>query len=511
MFVDLTSHLFSVAYISVASSFIVFLLGAVFLLLISSRASTLPLINGRKPSEITYTHAKKRFLKDAQSLIKAGFGKASVFRIISENGLKTVLGSQYAREIRGHHALSFGAIFEKEFHANIRGFEPFRQGTTSDEIFMDAVRMQLTRSLGSVTQPLSSETAVALEKEWSDSTDWYDLCLKSSILRIVSQISSRVFLGDKLCRDPNWLRITVAYTTDSFIAAQELRLWPELIRPLAAYFLPSCRKIRRTIQEARAIIGPVLEVRRIDREAAIKSVKTPDRYVDAMQWMEDSAKGRYYDPAIAQLTFSNAAIHTTTDMLTQVLLDLCGQEEVIQALRTEISTVIQEEGWRKTALYKLKLMDSVLKESQRLKPINIVSMRRLALEDIELSNGIVIPRGTYVVVSSDQMWDPSVYPNPEHFDPYRFLRLREIPGHETSSLSVSPSPEHMGFGFGKHACPGRFFAINEVKIALCHILMKYDFKLAEGCIPKVRRHGFALSSDPLARISIKRRREEIVL
>jgi cytochrome P450 len=41
---------------------------------------------------------------------------------------------------------------------------------------------------------------------------------------------------------------------------------------------------------------------------------------------------------------------------------------------------------------------------------------------------------------------------------------------------VSTSPEHMAFGFGKHSCPGRFFAAIEVKIALCHILLKYDFK-----------------------------------
>lgn len=59
------------------------------------------------------------------------------------------------------------------------------------------------------------------------------------------------------------------------------------------------------------------------------------------------------------------------DMLTQVLLGLCAHAEVIQPLREKIVTVIQEEGWKKPALYKLKLMDSVLKESQRMKPVNI--------------------------------------------------------------------------------------------------------------------------------------------
>ncbi|GFF24895.1 aldehyde reductase 1 [Aspergillus lentulus] len=198
-------------------------------------------------------------------------------------------------------------------------------------------------------------------------------------------------------------------------------------------------------------------------------------------------------------------------MLTQVLLGLCAHAEVIQPLREKIVTVIQEEGWKKPALYKLKLMDSVLKESQRMKPVNITSMRRLALKDIKLSDGTLIPKGSSLLVSSHKMWDPDVYPNPETFDPYRFMRLRETPGHETSAQLVSPSPEHLGFGYGKHACPGRFYAANEVKIALCHILLKYDFKLPDGYTPTVRTRGISVSADPSAKLVIRRRQDEIAL
>jgi hypothetical protein len=186
-----------------------------------------------------------------------------------------------------------------------------------------------------------------------------------------------VFLGDQICRNPDWLQITVDYTVDAFIAAEELRLWPRPIRPLVAEFLPSCRKIRGELQRARDIITPVLEQRRLARleEETMGQGKDKttgkSKYADAMQWMEDCAKGQRYDPAVAQISFSIAAIHTTSDMLTQVLLDLCTMPEIIDALREEIVTVVREEGWKKTTFYKLKLMDSVLKESQRLKPTSI--------------------------------------------------------------------------------------------------------------------------------------------
>lgn len=138
-------------------------------------------------------------------------------------------------------------------------------------------------------------------------------------------------------------------------------------------------------------------------------------------------------------------------------------------------------------------------------------MRREAEDAVHLDDGTKIPKGTSLVVANDWMWDPKYYEDPETFDPYRFLKMRRTPGQENHAQLVSPSPSHLGFGLGVHACPGRFFAANEIKIFLCHMLLKYDFKLVEGTVPQHRRYGFALHADPQAKICIRRRREEIVL
>lgn len=138
-------------------------------------------------------------------------------------------------------------------------------------------------------------------------------------------------------------------------------------------------------------------------------------------------------------------------------------------------------------------------------------MRRLAMKSVTLSDGTIIPKGTSIFVSGERMWDPKYYPNPDTFDAYRFLRLREIPGNETSAQLVSVSSQHLGFGLGKHACPGRFFASNEIKIALSHILLKYDFRLADGCTPEHIGMGAELLADPVARLEIRRRDPAIEL
>jgi cytochrome P450 len=40
--------------------------------------------------------------------------------------------------------------------------------------------------------------------------------------------------------------------------------------------------------------------------------------------------------------------------------------------------------------------------------------------------------------------------------------------------TVTLGEAFLGFGFGKHACPGRFFALNEVKMFVAHMVLNYD-------------------------------------
>lgn len=109
------------------------------------------------------------------------------------------------------------------------------------------------------------------------------------------------------------------------------------------------------------------------------------------------------------------------------------------------------------------------------------------------------------------MWDSNVYPEPEKFIGDRFLTLRQQPGRENIAQLVTTGQDHLAWGHGNHACPGRFFAAAEIKIVLVHLLLKYDFRVIKGQEPKVKEFGFALESDLSAKIEIRRRKEEIDL
>ncbi|EAU81537.2 cytochrome P450 [Coprinopsis cinerea okayama7 len=82
--------------------------------------------------------------------------------------------------------------------------------------------------------------------------------------------------------------------------------------------------------------------------------------------------------------------------------------------------------------------------------------------------------------------DPEIYPEPTTFKGFRFVEGSERDqlkgeGAVEDGLSrqtmVALSPSFLHFGAGRHACPGRFFAVNEVKAILAYILMTYDMKL----------------------------------
>lgn len=138
-------------------------------------------------------------------------------------------------------------------------------------------------------------------------------------------------------------------------------------------------------------------------------------------------------------------------------------------------------------------------------------MTRLALEDVKLSDGTVIPANTGLAVSSHRMWDEKLHANPEKWDGYRFYKMREEPGKQNVAQLVSTSPDHLAFGHGMHACPGRFFAANELKILLIMIILRYDWDLPEGSSPRIFEHGFTLAGDPFLKMRIRHRAQNMDL
>ena len=139
-------------------------------------------------------------------------------------------------------------------------------------------------------------------------------------------------------------------------------------------------------------------------------------------------------------------------MATHALYDLAAHPEWLIPLREEIEPIIAAEGWTRAAFGKMRKLDSLLKESQRFHGVNLVSVTRITLKDMTLSNGTFIPKNTLIAAAAHPTHhDEALYPNAEVFDPFRFFRMREQAGESMKHQFVNTSLEYIAFGHGKHA------------------------------------------------------------
>ncbi|KAI1118587.1 cytochrome P450 [Nemania sp. NC0429] len=469
-----------------------------------------PVINPPGLFDFTGMSRKRDFLEQSYDLIHGTTRGSSSrpFSVYSDFGPIMLLPTTFVDEIKNHPKLSLLKLIEEKFQGSHPGLEPYK-ADLGVGIMRQIAKKQLTKFLNRVTLPLSLEASFAIQTILGDSSEWKELNLKSMNLALVCQLSSRVFLGELLCRNEDWLQTTSEYPVNALLAASQLRIYPKLLRPIVHWFLPECKLLRRQAAKARSIIQPVISQRQLERRKALEEGRPVPEYDDAINWAEEESKQYKYEPATLQLSLAGASIHTTADLLSKTILELLAHPELIQALRNEAIEVLRVHGWTKTGLYNLKLMDSVLKETQRVQPLGMVVMQRRADADVYLSDGTIIPKGVKCAVPNTSRLDSGVYENPDKFDGYRFLKMRRNPGREKSAQLVTTSVESLGFGHGIHACPGRFLAADEIKIALCHLLLKYDLKLSRDISPKVAWIGLALEVNPDITISLRRRKEEI--
>lgn len=190
-----------------------------------------------------------------------------------------------------------------------------------------------------------------------------------TIVPVVAQMTTKVFTGEPLYHDPEWLQISTNFAIQATAAQAALRSWPAILRPLVFRFLPEMRQIRQSYERADSIIGKEMRRRHATKQKAAADETTVRKYNDVLEWFGEVAAGEEYSVVQGQLLLSFAAIHTTSMTLYAFILDVLSEPEIIPELREEMIAVLREDGGlTKTSLYKFKLLDSCLKESQRISP-----------------------------------------------------------------------------------------------------------------------------------------------
>jgi cytochrome P450 len=202
----------------------------------------------------------------------------------------------------------------------------------------------------------------------TSTTEWRETPIRNFANDLIVRLSTRVFFGSELCQNEEYLDHIVTWGNLVLMVNAALRPWPLAFRKIVHMFHPLSRQIRSTRLKIRKIIAPLIA----ERVALKKQGKTSAKMSDMVGWMEDiiEEKKANVDLIDGQLFIAFAAVETTSTTLAYLILDLLDHPEAVEPLRKEIIEVLSESGWSKTSLMRLKLLDSAMKESQRLHPLS---------------------------------------------------------------------------------------------------------------------------------------------
>ncbi|KAG9258879.1 cytochrome P450 [Emericellopsis atlantica] len=447
------------------------------------------------------------FLKGGWDVYAQGYNKfkKSTFRIKSARKSPIVVVSPvFLGELKKlpDDVLSFAKSVDESMQTKYTGVE------ADVPAIPHVVKTGLTPALVRLNPTISDEVVESMRMELPQTSNWEEVCINDKLLRIVAMASGRIFIGPELCRDERYLDASINYTIDLMTAVHLISFTPSWLRPLVAPILPPVRKLHRRIKEADAFLRPVVAAR---REAA----KSPDYQEpdDMLQWLMNSqAKfGAKNDKELAknQLGISFAAIHTTTLTTLNAFYNLAADPSLVPMLREDVQQALAETDgvFTNIALQNMKKLDSFLKETLRVYPLGAASFQRMVLKDFTLSNGQVIPAGCIIEVPSGIVnVDPEVHDSPEQFDALRYYNMRIAKGEQDSATKtaevvansqfVSVGTSSLTFGYGRHACPGRFFAVNEIKMIMATALLHYDVKNVEGQEERIPNWKFGSQSIP---------------
>ncbi|KAL1838832.1 hypothetical protein VTJ49DRAFT_2189 [Mycothermus thermophilus] len=453
---------------------------------------------------------RQTYFANASGLYLEGYKKFkdSVWRIVTSNKFTViVVPPKYLEELRKlpDDVVSFDDAIAQTMHAK------YTELPTGNNLIPHTIKTSLTPSLVRLNPTISDEVDDSIRKEMPPCDDWTSVNINQKLLRIVALVSGRVFIGTELSRSEEYLDAAINYTVELMNArnaVEKVRSW---MRPFVAHRLPEVKALRERLAAADRFMRPVV--------AARQKMSDDEKPNDMLQWiMDGQIKFKQYtteELARLQLALSFAAIHTTTLTATNVFYSLAAYPHYTSELRDEIRTILAEHNgaFTSAALQAMKKLDSFIKETMRLYPPGEVTFTRKVNKPFQLSNGQLIPAGVLIEVPAGAISrDPEVFEKPDEFDPWRFSRMREQARAKgevevaAQNQFVSVNPGVMTFGWGRHACPGRFFAANEIKMIVANFILSYDMRLPEGVTERYPNIVFGTQNipDPTKELLFKR-------
>ncbi|KAI1078736.1 hypothetical protein F5B20DRAFT_591291 [Whalleya microplaca] len=388
------------------------------------------------------------------------------------------------------------------------------------KMYWAAFRGVLNRSIDADVSTTASEAAKICDEVLSkrsirkDSESeplcdrWDEMYIKEVMMKIVTKNVSRLYVGKDLASDDNYISCLLGVLNGVLASVWIVNMTPDAIKPLVR--LMSCLPIwLRKRKLDRLYYNKLLTEKKLQVEKGEK-VDIHDDFATSLtakaKRMPDKRFYELSNMSSRMLAQHFAAVHSTGTVSFRLCQKLMAHPELADKLRQEARVTLTQpenpEAWTAGELSALRLHDCFIAETLRTEPLIYSTIRRTCVQEggYTFSDGTYIPKGFDVGIPTDQVHHDARFwgSDPKIFNPDRWLR-REDPVTYVEN-------DFYGFGHGRHACVGRFFASRLMKIMLIHINFTYEMKLVPG--QGEGHFGFGFMHAPVD-LKVKLRRREL--
>lgn len=203
-----------------------------------------------------------------------------------------------------------------------------------------------------------------------------------------------------------------------------------------------------------------------------ESIVRPDM-IQLMMESREKLQTSYDDMTAQAFLFFLAGADSVSIFICFLAHELAVNKEVQEKLREEVDQVLQQTNGQPTydVIMNMKYLDAVINETLRLYPLTAF-VDRYCVKSFELppltpeGKSFTVEPGTTIWFPSYSMHrDPKYFPDPEKFDPNRFLNENNI-----DPLTYLP------FGLGPRICIGNRYALMLSKVIIFHFVARCELE-----------------------------------
>ncbi|KAF9400531.1 hypothetical protein BGX21_004081 [Mortierella sp. AD011] len=427
-----------------------------------------------------------------------------VFNIHLLNKPLTVVSGPQIREVFMNDDFSAGDAID-EFTGMRAFFDSVRKSNkdVDNRVIHEVVRDTISPNLSLFTPRIVEQLEKNLEKELGNcpKEEGGKFVAKPILVlqEMVANAMANVFVGPEIAKSREVINTFITATADfgRVLGNGERRMsfWRAFTRR-ANYkvFNPLQIHVRILVEASTPVI---LERRRLEAEANEKGEKW-ERPDDILQKLLDNFDKYGFvdleDVCGHLMILILASVHTTTDTSTNLLYYMAAypeyldklyeeQQQVLDAVQAEREKERQElikkgepidedldpahdRDLSAATIKRMVHMDSFVREVFRFRTERLTLIHR-ARKNIRLSSGVTISKGSSVIINMRSAHQsPDQGEDVAEFRPWRFVGKPKA--------ATKAGSDFLPFGMGKHACPGRFLAIQELKTIGVLMISKYS-------------------------------------